>query len=327
MPKTAILKLLERIQKLHNPIVVGIDPIWESIPHCFYEEGTPADIKNVGASVTLMKQQVQSIYNFCNEVIDISAPLVPAVKIQIAFFESFGHLGIECFEKICQRAYEKGLFVIADCKRGDISSSAQGYCNYFLADNPLLKVDAITVNPLMGIDTLVPFAQTAFENQKALFILNKTSNPGSGDLQNLKIDKEEVYQKISRMIARLGNDYTCEESGYSIVGNVVGATYPEEAINVRELCPNHFFLIPGMGAQGGKAEDLNKFLDDKQQGILISLSRSLIFAYKNYGQTKEYVTIEQYQTSLKQAITKTLTEIRRVVKSNNDGQRQSSNPE
>lgn len=190
-----------------------------------------------------------------------------AVKPQIAFYEMFGIPGMKAFEETCKYAKEKGMFVIADIKRGDIGSTAAGYSNAYLGktkigeeEKSIFDVDFITVNPYMGTDCIKPFIDDCKKYNKGLFILVKTSNPSSGELQDLKLeDGNEVYKQVANLVESWGEELI-GEYGYSNIAAVVGATYPEQLKRIREIAPHTYFLIPGYGAQGGKIYMLKKIM-------------------------------------------------------------------
>lgn len=301
---SAMQNLIKKIQEKKTPLIVGIDPIYQQIPPCY---GTKAPQRAI-------KEHVAAIELFCTTIIDVAAHLVPAVKIQIAFFEAFGSLGIGCFERVCQYAKDRELFVIVDCKRGDIASSAAGYCQYYFPpaqQNPAeqINIDAITLNPFMGLDTIEPFVNAAKQKEGALFILTKTSNPGSSLLQNCNVDGERLFEKLATEINTLAELNRCPATGYSLVGNVVGATYPEEARAIRKRCPHSFFLVPGLGSQAGSFSDIKIFLNPDGMGALFNMSRGIIFAFRDFGYQPEYVTIEQHRHCLEKTITQQITKI------------------
>ena len=230
----------------------------------------------------------QAILEFNKKLIDSTKDIIPAVKVQIAFYEMYGLPGMKAFEETCKYAKEQGMIVIADIKRGDIGTTAAAYSSAFLGktlinnkETDIYDVDFVTLNPYMGIDSVKPFIDDCKKYNKGAFILVKTSNPSSGDLQDLKLETgEEVYKKVVSLVEKWGEDLRGEH-GYSSISAVVGATYPKQLKELRELAPHTFFLIPGYGAQGGKAEDIALGFDKNQIGGIINASRSLMCAYKS----------------------------------------------
>ncbi|MDP9751628.1 orotidine-5'-phosphate decarboxylase [Thermoanaerobacter pentosaceus] len=264
-------RLIENIKSKKSPVVVGLDPRIEMTPKfikdtAFKKRGE--NIEGVG----------EALYLFNKGIIDAVYDVVPAVKIQVAFYEAYGIEGFKAFFKTAEYAKNLGLMVIADVKRGDIQEVAKMYSKAYL-QNQLF--DAITVNPYMGEDTIMPYVEDAIKYDKGIFALVKTSNKGSKDIQDIKTTKGEyVYQSVARMINRISNS-TIGKYGYSSIGAVVGATYPEEAKVLRKEMPNCFFLVPGYGAQGGTVEDIMDCFDENGLGAIINSSRSVIYAYQS----------------------------------------------
>ncbi len=226
---------------------------------------------------------VAAIYiEYCREIIDIVAPLVPCVKPQAAFFEAIGPSGMTALAEVVSYAKECGLIVVMDAKRGDIGSTAQAYAAAFLGERPRSPwgCDSLTVNPYLGDDSLEPFFKTAVANDAGLFVLVKTSNPGGKTFQELKTDAGFVYQHVADLVQSLSKQ-SLGTFGYGAVGAVVGATYPEQLTELRQRMPNTFFLVPGFGAQGGTASDIAGGFDEQGLGAIINSSRGIIFAYEN----------------------------------------------
>lgn len=272
----AIDNLIQKIKETNNPTVMGLDPRYDMLPECIrskYEKS--------------IHGACQAILEYNKELIDATCDIVPAVKPQIAFYEMFGIEGIEVFKKTCEYAKEKGMIVIADIKRGDIGTTAAAYSNAFLGKTPIgdiwqsvFDLEFITVNPYLGADGVIPFVEDAKKYNKGIFVLVKTSNKSSGDLQDLKTeDGEEIYIKVAKLVNEWGKELV-GEYGYSSISAVVGATYPKQLEKLREVMPNAYFLIPGYGAQGGKAEDIALGFKNGLGGI-VNASRSLMCAYKS----------------------------------------------
>lgn len=255
-------KLIKKITTLQNPTVIGLDPDISQFPD---------NLKNLDI------QEALESFNF--SIIDKVCDIIPAVKLQSAYYEMYGLEGITAFKNTIDYAKSKGMIVIADVKRNDIGSTAKAYSKAYLGK--AFDVDCITVNPYLGSDGIVPFLEDCKEYNKGLFILAKTSNPSSGEFQNITTaDGKPVYVHVAEKIATWGSELIGEH-GYSSIGAVVGATYPEEIKVLREKMKHVFFLIPGYGAQGGKAEDIRLALDNNNLGALINSSRGLMYAYKS----------------------------------------------
>lgn len=273
----AIDRLINKIKETNNPTVIGLDPRYELLPKCLLEK-YPNTLEGVS----------QAIVEYNKALIDETYDVIPAVKPQIAFYEMFGIPGMKAFEETCKYAKQKGMIVIADIKRGDIGSTAQGYSNAYLGktkigekEESIFDVDFVTVNPYMGTDCVKPFIEDCKKYGKGIFILVKTSNPSSGELQDVKLENgEEVYVKVAKLVEEWGKDLR-GENGYSSIAAVVGATYPKQLKQIREIAPHTYFLIPGYGAQGGKAEDIALGFDKNGLGGIVNASRSLMCAYKS----------------------------------------------
>ena len=294
----AIDRLIEKIIKLKSPVVMGLDPRYDMIPECVRNKYS-SDLE--GASKAILE------YNKC--LIDNTYDIIPAIKPQMAFYEMFGIPGMKTFLDTCKYAKEKGMIVIADNKRGDIGSTAKGYSNAYLGktkigdiEESIFNVDFITVNPYMGTDCIEPFIEDCKKYDKGIFILAKTSNPSSGELQDEKLENgEEVYKKVISLIETWGEDLR-GKYGYSSISAVVGATYPKQLQELRKLATHTFFLIPGYGAQGGKAEDIKLGFDSKGLGGIVNASRSLMCAYKKEDWKKEHCEEEYGLATREEAI-------------------------
>jgi orotidine-5'-phosphate decarboxylase len=273
-------RLMAAVKSKKTPLLVGLDPVLESLPEALRQ---PA----ISAGITDMQAGVDALFDFSLKVLHVVAPLVPAVKINSAFFEAYHSEGIEIYESLIQEAHALGLVVIADVKRGDIGNTAQYYAQGCLAnpayDSMLDHVgpDAVTVNPYMGLDALSPFLKVAREQGKGLFALVRTSNPSAAVLQDAKLeDGRTVYQLVGELVNQWGTA-DCGKSGYSSLGAVVGATNPQQLTDLRQRMPNTIFLVPGFGAQGGSAADAAKAFKSDGTGAIINSSRGIIFAYKD----------------------------------------------
>ncbi len=296
--KIAIDRLIDKIKETNNPVVMGLDPRFDMLPKVVTNK-YPKTLEGVA----------DAIIEYNKALIDATYDVIPAVKPQIAFYEMFGIPGMKAFQETCNYAKEKGMIVIADIKRGDIGSTAEGYSNAYLGktkigdiEESIFDVDFITVNPYMGSDSVVPFVKDCIKYKKGIFILAKTSNPSSGELQDLKLENgQEVYNKVTELIEMWGEDVR-GEYGYSSVASVVGATYKEQLSDIRKLGKHTYFLIPGYGAQGGKAEDIALGFDENGLGGLVNASRSLMCAYKSEKYKDKYNEEEYHLATREEAL-------------------------
>lgn len=285
-------RLALAVTQKKNPVCVGIDPRATSLPELLRP--------NPSASI---EQIVQSVETFCLAIIDAVADLVPAVKPQAAFFEELGPLGMVALHKTVRYANQRGLLVIMDAKRGDIGTTAAAYANAYLGSGAPGSsayspwgADALTINPYLGADTLEPFTQRCATSGSGIFVLVKTSNPGSSFFQDQRLeDGRTVSEKIADYVESLSYS-TRGDLGYGDIGAVVGATYPKELQAMRQRMPSTWILIPGYGAQGGSAQDVKLGLDSRGLGAIVNSSRGIIFAYE---QPKYQAT--QWTTSVRNA--------------------------
>lgn len=226
--------------------------------------------------------QSRAQLSFNLAVIDAVAPIVPAVKLQIAYYELLGPEGLHAYRSTIHYARNKGLLVIGDIKRGDIGSTANAYAEAHLFGDA--AADAVTVNPYMGSESILPFLEVARRSGKAVFVLVKTSNRSSAELQDLEVGdpRQRNYEVVARIVDELGSDSIGKE-GYSLVGAVVGATFPAEADRLRKALPHTFFLVPGYGVQGANAQDVVACFDSNRSGAIVNASRSIIFAFEKSG--------------------------------------------
>ncbi len=267
-------RLIEQVIKCENHTVVGLDPRFDYVPEYIREEA-------MSKHNDYSEGVAEAFFLYNKEIIDNIYDIVPAVKPQIAFYEQYGIAGLNSFKQTCDYASSKGLVVIGDVKRGDIGSTAEAYSEAYLGNKEYsLNTDFITVNPYLGTDSLEPFIKNCNENEKGVFILVKTSNKSSGELQDLVCNGKTIYEHVADIVVRLGEDYVGDK-GYNFVGAVVGATYKEEAAKLRKLMKNTYFLVPGYGAQGGTAEDVVACFNDDGLGAIVNSSRGIIAAYKS----------------------------------------------
>ena len=256
------------VRRCGNPVLVGLDPRADMLPRGILAEG--AD--HAPAALAAAYGQ------FCREVIDVVAPLVPAVKPQAAFFEQLGPVGMTVLADLMAYARQKGLLVILDGKRNDIGSTAVAYAEGFLGPQSAWGADALTVNPYLGDDSLQPFLDVATGRGAGIFVLVKTSNPGGRMLQDLVADGRPIYRHVARYVESRAAA-TASACGYGVVGAVVGATYPAQLAELRAEMPHTWFLVPGFGSQGGTAADTAAAFDARGGGAIINNSRNIIFAH------------------------------------------------
>lgn len=279
-----INKLIHNIKKTGAPIVVGLDPMLKYVPEHLKKQA----FAEYGET---MQGAAEAIWSFNKEIIDNIYDLIPAVKPQIAMYEQFGIEGLIVYKRTVEYCKEKDLVVIGDIKRGDIGSTSEAYAIGHLGKVQVgssfcrgFDENFVTVNPYLGSDGVKPFINICKEEKKGIFVLVKTSNPSSGEFQD-RIVKDEsnagdrpLYEIVGEKVAEWGAD--CMGDGYSYVGAVVGATYPEQGRILRKIMPKAFILVPGYGAQGGKGADLVHFFNEDGLGAIVNSSRGIIAAYQ-----------------------------------------------
>lgn len=273
-----IERLVDKIRTLNAPIVVGLDPTLNFVPKFLLD-------KAINEKGETLEAAADAIFAFNKGIVDAVYDLIPAVKPQIAMYEQFGIPGLMAFKKTVDYCHEKGLIVIGDAKRGDIGSTSAAYAvahigKVRVGENEFTPFDEdfVTVNPYLGSDGVVPFIDECKKNDRGLFILVKTSNPSSGEFQDQKIGEKALYELVGKKVDEWGLDTVKE--GYSDVGAVVGATYPEMGKVLREIMPKAYILVPGYGAQGGTAAELKPFFNKDGLGAIVNSSRGIIAAYK-----------------------------------------------
>ena len=267
--------LIDRIIEMQNPTCVGLDTDFSYLPD------------EMRDGMATFEGVVEQLIEFNMNIIDKVSDVVPAVKVQVAYYEQYGYLGLRAFDYTVNYAKGRGLYVIADCKRNDIGSTAKCYATAYLGNTDIngkklsaFSADMLTVNGYLGTDGVEPFVDEVKKNDKGIFVLVKTSNPSSGELQNLKLDSGElIYERMGKLVENWGKDCV-GKYGYSDVGAVVGATHPEEAARLRQQLKHTFFLIPGYGAQGANAQMLKCCFDERGLGGIVNNSRGIICAYK-----------------------------------------------
>lgn len=280
-------RLIDKIVEMQNPTVAGLDPKLDYVPsfikeECFSKYG-----------VTL-KGAAQALLMFNKALIDELCDIVPAIKPQAAYYEMYGFEGVEALKDTIAYAQSKGMYVMTDGKRNDIGTTMEAYATAHLGDTAVegdmvsaFGADALTVNGYLGTDGIKPLINICSEKDKGIFVLVKTSNPSSGELQDLKLESgETVYERMGAMCEKWGESLK-GSYGYSGVGAVVGATYPEMLKELREKMPHTFFLVPGYGAQGGGANDVKYAFDKNGIGAIVNSSRGIMCAWqKQEGMTE-----------------------------------------
>ncbi len=262
-------KLAEQVLEKKSAVCVGLDPRWGSLPASIRGSIASEDLVSVAAATQC----------YCQEVIDAVASQAAIVKPQAAFFEQLGPAGMQALAGVILHARKAGLLVLLDGKRGDIGSTAEGYADAYLGQASPWKCDALTVNPYLGDDTLAPFVGAAEAREAGIFVLVKTSNLGSGFLQDQKLASgQTMYQRVAHVVEQQ-TQRSVGSSGYGSVGAVVGATYPQQLAELRSQMPRAWILIPGYGAQGGTAQDVAHGFDSRGLGAIVNSSRGIIFAY------------------------------------------------
>ena len=270
--------LVEKISTLNAPVVVGLDPMLGYVPEHVQKKA----FEKYGET---LEGAAEAIWQFNKVIVDATYDLIPAVKPQIAMYEQFGVPGLAAFAKTCEYCKSKGLVVIGDIKRGDIGSTSGAYATGHLGKVTVgskrysgFSEDFVTVNPYLGSDGVKPFIDVCKEENKGIFVLVKTSNPSSGEFQDQLVDGTPLYELVARKVNEWGEE--CMGDVYSNVGCVIGATYPEMGKTLRKLMPKTYILVPGYGAQGGKAEDLVHYFNADGLGAIVNSSRGIIAAYK-----------------------------------------------
>jgi len=276
-----------------TPLIVGLDPRADQLPEQLAVDD-PANFAELARAYS----------KFSREIIDVVAELVPAVKPQAAFFEQIGPPGMVALAEVVDHARAAGLLVVMDAKRGDIGSTAAAYASAYLGPISAWGCDALTVNPYLGDDSLEPFVNVANETGSGIYVLTKTSNPGSHTIQEKMVGDRSVFSLVAEQIENLATQ-NIGSSGYGNVGAVIGATYPEQLSELRAKMPTTLFLIPGFGAQGGSAKDVAGGLDENGLGGIINSSRAIIFAFEK----DEYAGCSSWQAAVEQATIDTIDQL------------------
>ncbi|MGN0436651.1 MAG: orotidine-5'-phosphate decarboxylase [Wujia sp.] len=308
-----INQLVKNIQEKDAPIVVGLDPMLSYIPDYIVKKA----YEQYGET---LEGACAAVWEYNKGIIDSTYDLIPAVKPQIAMYEQFGIEGLIAYKKTCDYAKSKGLVVIGDIKRGDIGSTSTAYAVGHLGHVQVgskryaaFDEDFVTVNPYLGTDGVKPFVDVCKEENKGIFVLVKTSNPSSGEFQDQLIDGKPLYELVAQKVVEWGSE--CMGASYSNVGCVVGATYPEMGKVLRKLMPNTYILVPGYGAQGGKAEDLVHYFNSDGLGAIVNSSRGIIAAYKQDKYSSRFAP-ENYADASRQAVIDMIEDINGARKKN-----------
>lgn len=306
-------RLLEAAEVKGAPICVGVDPIYEMLPESLAGDPADRDANDTEAAI-------DAIFAFTTRLLQIVAPHVPCVKFQSAYFEKYLWEGVEAYYSLVAEARELGLLTIGDVKRGDIGSTASAYAAGHLADaasrrageEDVLAPDAITINPFCGLDTIEPFVQTARRWDKGLFVLVRTSNPGSADLQDVKLEDGRTWSEMlaDRLRPIAAGDGLVGSRGFSSIGAVVGATQPHTMRSLRARLPQSIFLLPGYGAQGATA-DMTRAAFIGGRGALVSASRSILYAHREPRYQEKFG--EDWERCIEQAVTDMKQDVARVV--------------
>jgi orotidine-5'-phosphate decarboxylase len=267
-------RVAEAVDRKRSQLLVGLDPRPELLP-----------VELRGDTHLSRGAAADAVARFCRGLVDAVAPYVVGVKPQLAYFETLGSDGLRAFEEVCDYARTVGLLVVADGKRGDIGSTARAYADAYLEsreDGPP-PVDALTVNPYLGSDSIEPFVAACRRSGAGLFCLVKTSNAGSADLQDVALsDGRRLWQHVAALVAEWGEDLVGER-GLSSVGAVVGATYPRAVAEARKLMPQAIMLLPGIGAQGATPADVARAFTSGPASALVPVSRSVSYAFRVDG--------------------------------------------
>ncbi len=300
--------LNEKIRKLDAPVVVGLDPMLKYIPEHLQKKA----FSEFGET---LEGAAEAVWEFNKGIVDAVYDLIPAVKPQVAMYEQFGLPGMMVYKKTVDYCKQKGLVVIGDVKRGDIGSTSEAYAIAHLgqvqvgsASLSVFDEDFATVNPYLGSDGIRPFLDVCKKEKKGIFVLVKTSNPSSGEFQDRLIDGRPLYEWVGEQVAKWGEEVMGD--GYSYVGAVVGATYPEMGKVLRKVMPKACILVPGYGAQGGKAADLAPYFNEDGLGAIVNSSRGIIAAYKQ----EKYVKFgaEHFGDASRQAVLDMIADLKTI---------------
>ena len=303
--------LIKKIKECNNPTVVGLDPRLDFVPKQIKEEAFDQYGKTP-------KGAAKAFLEFNKEIINEIFDIAPAVKPQVAMYEQYGAEGLQAYIDTIEYAKEKELVIIGDIKRSDIASTAEAYSDGHIGrveiegnKFEMFKQDFITLNPYLGYDSIEPYINNCKEYDKGLFVLVKTSNPNSGEIQDIEVGEEKLYEYMGGLVSKWGDNLIGEE-GYSRIGAVVGATHSEQGKRLREIMPKTYFLVPGYGAQGATAEDLAGCFNKDGLGAIVNSSRGIIAAYKSGKYNKDFTEIE-FAKAARQAVIDMREDLTRVL--------------
>ncbi|MEK7698829.1 MAG: orotidine-5'-phosphate decarboxylase [Planctomycetota bacterium] len=305
-------RLIAAIRNKNSPVVVGLDPHFKLIPDAIKQQFISLLKKNS------LEYAASVILEFNKQVIDVVTPHVGIVKPQIAFYELYGWWGVRAYAETILYAKKKGLIVIGDVKRGDVPSTAEAYAAAHVGEVHVdgiaatpFAADAATVNPYLGSDSLLPFIQTAKVHGKGIFVLVKTSNPLSGEFQDILCGQKKLHEIIAEKTNEWGSSLIGNE-GYSALGAVVGATFPQEIATLRKIMPKTYFLVPGYGSQGATAKDIKHCFNPDGLGAIINASRSILYAYSTPPWKGKYNMIT-WRNAAEEAVIAMNKELREIL--------------
>lgn len=302
-------RLIEKVIQCKNHTVVGLDPRLDYVPETMRQEA-------MEGAKSFSEGIAKAFLAYNKALIDNLYDIVPAVKPQIAFYEQYGVEGYRCFQQTCEYSASKGLVVIGDIKRGDIGTTAEAYSEAYLGDKEhSITTDMVTVNPYLGTDSLEPFIKDCSQNGKGIFVLVKTSNKSSGDIQDLICNGKTIYEHVAELVVKLGAPYIGGH-GYNFVGAVVGATYKDEAAKLRDIMKNTYFLVPGYGAQGGTAEDVVACFNQDGLGAIVNSSRGIIAAHRSKEYSSRFAE-KDFAAAAREAALRMRDDINRELVKNN----------
>ncbi|MDF1617866.1 orotidine-5'-phosphate decarboxylase [Petrocella sp. FN5] len=304
-------QLIKKIKETQNPTVVGLDPRLDYIPEHIRQKAYDAYGKTLsGAAYAFLL--------FNKAIIDEIYDIVPAVKPQVAMYEQYGAAGMQAYIDTIAYSKEKGMVVIGDIKRSDIASTAESYSDGHIGrvlvegnQFEVYKEDFITLNPYLGYDSIEPYMGNCEAYDKGLFVLVKTSNPNSGEIQDIMVGSEHLYEYMGGLVSKWGEAYM-GQSGYSRIGAVVGATHSEQGKVLRQIMPKTYFLVPGYGAQGATAEDLAGCFNKDGLGAIVNSSRGIIAAYQKPAYQKDF-DAQDFAKASRQAALDMKADLNRVL--------------
>lgn len=304
--------LIQKIIEKKNPSVIGLDPDIAKMPACYKE------IKGLDCPLQAV---AEAIIHYNKAIIDVIYELVPAVKPQMAFYEKYGSHGVRAFEETVNYAKKKGLIVINDAKRNDIGNTAKAYADGHLGIvegldgkmSPAMNVDFLTVSTYLGSESIDPFIDVCKTTGKGIFVLVKTSNKASGEIQNVKTENgKTISENVATYVADQ-SEKMIGQQGYSPIGAVVGATYPEEAEILRKIMPRSLFLVPGYGLQGADAKDVMPCFNPDGLGALVNSARDILYGHLT-PETRLGISKTDYLNQVQQATKKMQQDIYQTLK-------------